>query len=196
MILLGVTGGVGMGKSACAELLRARNIPVVDTDDLARQVVEPGAPALEQIRQVFGPEMIAPEGRLRRDELGKRVFSDPAARRALEQITHPRIRQLWRAATDHWRKQDHQLGAVIIPLLFETGAETELNATLCVACSTETQRERLLARGWPAEKINRRNKAQLSVAEKIARADYVIWTEAGLDLHAEQLDRILQVLLK
>ncbi len=196
MILLGVTGGIGMGKSACAGLLGARGFPVVDTDDLARRVVERGTPALEQIRQVFGPDLIGPDGTLRRDELGKRVFSDPTARKQLEEIVHPRVRQLWRAQARQWRVESRQFGAVIIPLLFETRAEAELDATLCIACSNRTQRERLLARGWSAGEIERRNQAQLPIEEKMARANYVIWAEAGLDLHEEQLRRVLAVLLK
>src|SRR5579863_8241321 len=77
MRLLGLTGGVGMGKSTCAQLLLARGIPVIDTDDLAREVVEPGQPALAEIRQFSGPEIIDANGRLRRDVLARRVFADP-----------------------------------------------------------------------------------------------------------------------
>ena len=80
MKLLGLTGGIGMGKSASAQLFRARGVPVVDTDDLARQVVEPGQPALAEVREVFGAEVLGPTGQLRRDELARRVFADPAAR--------------------------------------------------------------------------------------------------------------------
>ena len=86
-------------------------------------------------------------------------------------------------------------GVVVIPLLFETNAQNELDATICVACSAATQRQRLLARGWSPEQIEQRNRAQWPVEQKIAQADYVIWTEAGLDLHAAQLDRILRRLL-
>src|SRR5439155_20067933 len=93
---------------------------------------------------------------------------------------------------ESWRRKDHPLVVVVIPLLFETGAEKELDRTLCVACSEATQRERLLARGWSAEQIEQRNRSQLPIEEKLARSDYVIWTEAGLDVHAEQLERILK----
>ena len=84
------------------------------------------------------------------------------------------------------------MGAVVIPLLFETGSEAEFDATLCVACSAATQQQRLLARGWSADEIEQRNGAQLPVEQKLARADYVIWTEGGLELHAEQLRKILE----
>src|ERR1035441_6505066 len=100
MKVLGLTGGVGMGKSTSAQLLRDRGVRVVDTDDLARQVVEPGQPALAEVLAVFGPEIVGPDGRLRRNELARLVFADPAARRQLEAILHPRIRVLWRAQVE------------------------------------------------------------------------------------------------
>ena len=191
MEVLGLTGGVGMGKSTSAQLLRDRGVRVVDTDDLARQVVEPGQPALAEVLAAFGPEMAGPDGRLRRKELARRVFADPAARQQLEAILHPRIRMLWRAQVETWRAGGHPLAVVVIPLLFETQAEAELDGTICVACSVATQQERLLARGWSPEQIEQRNLAQWPVSQKIARADFLVWTEAGLDVHAAQIERIL-----
>jgi len=193
MLLLGLTGGVGMGKSTCAQLLRERNLPVVDTDDLARQVVEPGQPTLEEVRGAFGPEVIGADGRLVREQLARLVFADPAARRRLEGILHPRIRELWRAQAQAWRIEARPLAVVVIPLLFETGAEQELDATICIACSAATQRQRLLARGWTAQELEQRLAAQWPAEKKMERADYVIWTEGTLDLHARQLDRFLGV---
>jgi dephospho-CoA kinase len=192
MTVIGLTGGIGMGKSTCAQLLRQRAVPVVDTDDLARRVVEPGQPAQAEIRAAFGDEMLGPDGQLRRYELARLVFADAVARRRLESILHPRIRGLWRAQAETWRTENHALAVVVIPLLFETGAEKELDRTICVACSEATQRERLLSRGWTDEQIEQRNRAQLPIDEKLARSDYVLWTEAGLEVHSEQLARILK----
>jgi dephospho-CoA kinase len=194
MKVLGLTGGIGMGKSTSAQLLQARGVPVVDTDDLARQVVEPGQPALAEVLAAFDPQIAAPDGRLRRDELARRVFADSTARLRLERILHPRIRELWRAQMEAWRAEGRPLAVVVIPLLFETKAEAELDATICVACSAATQQERLRARGWPAEQIQQRLQAQLPTEQKIARADYLIWTEGSLDVHAAQVDRILSLL--
>ena len=194
MKVLGLTGGVGMGKSTSAQLLRDRGVRVVDTDDLARQVVEPGQPALAEVLAAFGHEMAGPDGRLRRKELAQRVFADPAARRQLEAILHPRIRILRRTQVEAWRKEGHPLAVVVIPLLFETKAEAELDATICVACSLTSQKERLLARGWSLEQIEQRIRAQWPIAQKIARADYLVWTEAGLDVHAAQIERIMRLL--
>ncbi len=183
-----------MGKSTCAQLLRDRGLPVVDTDDLARQVVEPGQPALAEVREAFGADIVGPDGRLRRGELARRVFADAAARARLESILHPPIRALWRAQVETWRAEGRPLAVVVIPLLFETGAEAELNMTICVACSAATQRARLLGRGWSPEQIEQRVRAQWPIEQKIARADYLVWTEAGLDVHAAQVERILRLL--
>ena len=180
-----------MGKSACVLLLRDRGVPVVDTDDLAREVVQPGQPALKEIESVFGSQVLGPDGTLQRKELAQLVFKDPEARRQLEEILHPKIRQLWRSRLQAWSAQGHPLGVVVIPLLFETQAEKEMDQIICVACSSGTQRQRLSSRGWSAEQIEQRIQAQLPVEKKMALSSYVIWTEAGMDLHAEQLDRIL-----
>jgi dephospho-CoA kinase len=192
MKTLGLTGGVGMGKSACADLLRQRRAPVVDTDALARQVVEPGQPAWAEVRRAFGPGVFGPDGRLRRDQLARLVFADPAARRRLEAILHPPIRRLWRAQVEAWRAEGRPLAVVVIPLLFETRAEPELDATICVACSAATQHQRLQPRGWSADQLAQRLAAQWPIDRKMALADFVIWTEATLQLHAAQLDRILR----
>ncbi|MEI6389588.1 MAG: dephospho-CoA kinase [Verrucomicrobiota bacterium] len=195
MKVVGLTGGVGMGKSNSARLLRLRSIPVVDTDDLARQVVEPGQSALAEVQRVFGAEIVGQDGHLRREELARRVFSDPAARKRLEDILHPRIRALWRAQMEVWRAEGRSLAVVVIPLLFETSAEAELDATICIACTRLTQHQRLLDRGWSPADIEQRVRAQWPIEIKMARADYVVWTEANLDVHADQLNRILTGLI-
>lgn len=191
MKLLGLTGGVGMGKSACAELLRERRIPVIDTDQLAREIVEPGEPALVEIGTVFGHDLIGPDGRLRRDLLARKVFGDSNARRTLEGILHPRIRHLWQQQVKAWRASQLALGVVAIPLLFETGAEAECDAVVCIACSSGTQLVRLRARGWSEEQSRQRIAAQWSIEQKMAKANHVIWTDGSLDIHAAQLDKIL-----
>jgi dephospho-CoA kinase len=180
-----------MGKSACAHLLLARGLPVIDTDELARQIVEPGQPALDEIQKTFGAEVIDTDGRLRRGELARLVFPNPEARKTLEGILHPRIRDLWHAQVETWRKEQRSVGVVVIPLLFETEAERELDVTICLACSSPTQHQRLSARNWSAAQIKQRIQAQFPIEKKMAAADYAIWTEGSLDLHASQLDRIL-----
>ena len=192
MKVLGLTGGIGMGKSTTAQLLQDRSVLVVDTDDLARIAVEPGQPALAEIHAQFGQDVIGRDGRLERGALARLVFSDPAARKKLEEILHPRIRELWRKQINAWRSEGRSLAVVVIPLLFETSAETELDATICVACSEASQIERLSARNWSLEQIHQRINAQWPIERKLVKANYVIWTEASLEITALQLERILQ----
>jgi dephospho-CoA kinase len=192
MKTLGLTGGVGMGKSTAAEILRARAVPVVDTDELARQLVQPGEPALAEIQNAFGQKIIASDGCLRRDELARIIFADPVAREKLEAILHPRIRAAWLAQVETWCGENRPLAVVVIPLLFETKAETFFDKVLCVACSATSQHQRLRARGWNEEQIRQRIAAQWPVETKIARADFVVWTEGLPDVHRQQLGQILK----
>ena len=191
MEVLGLTGGIGMGKSACAQLLQWRGAVVVDTDDLARQVVEPGQPALAEVQAAFGAEIVGADGRLKREELAQLVFADAGARIRLEAILHPRIRELWQAQLQSWRTEGKPLAVVVIPLLFETQAEAGFDAVISVGCSAATQRQRLLARGWSPEQVEQRITAQMPAEEKMLRSNYVIWTEAGMDVHAQQVYRIV-----
>ncbi len=191
MKLCGLTGGVGMGKSTTAGFLRQRGAQVVDTDEITRELVQPNQPALEEIKKTFGGEIISPDGRLRRDELAKIIFADTAARKKLEVILHPKIRERWLAQIEEWKRENVALAVVVIPLLFETNAESHFDKIICTACSANAQRERLLARGWTPEQIQQRIAAQMPVEEKISRSHFVIWTEGNLENHSHQLDRIL-----
>jgi dephospho-CoA kinase len=191
MKTFGLTGGVGMGKSMATEILRARAVPVVDTDELARRFVQPGEPALAEIQTAFGKKIIAPDGHLRRDELARIVFADTAAREKLEAILHPRIRSAWLAQVEAWRGENHPLAMVVIPLLFETKAETFFDKIICMACSAASQHQRLRARGWNDGQIQQRLGAQWPVETKMARADFVVWTEGELVVHQQQFWQII-----
>ena len=190
MKVFGLTGGIGMGKSAAEKILHERGVPVIDTDALARQIVEPGQPAWKEIQHAFGNEVLAPDGRLNREVLAKIIFSNGVARQKLEAITHPRIQVLWQEQLHKWRAEKKPLAVVVIPLLFETAAEKEFDRTICVACSAVTQQERLQARGWSAVQIRQRIAAQWPAEKKMAWADFVVWSEGGLEVLAAQLIRI------
>jgi len=192
MKLLGLTGGVGMGKSTAAGFLLSLGARVVDTDELARELVQPGRPALAEIRREFGGEMILSDGSLDRVALAEKVFADESARKQLENILHPRIRECWLAQIETWRREKWPLAVVVIPLLFETQAENQFDEIICLACSPSSQRERLLARGWTDDQIRRRLAAQLPVAQKIARSHFVVWSEGQPAVHRRQLAKILQ----
>jgi dephospho-CoA kinase len=191
MKLCGLTGGVGMGKSTAAAFFSQHGARVVDTDELARQLVQPGQPALAAIQNVFGKNILAPDGTLKRAELARRVFAEEAARKKLEAILHPRIRESWLAQAETWRQENRPLALVVIPLLFETAAENHFEKIICAACSPAAQHERLLARRWSPGQIRDRIGAQLPIEEKIVRAHFVLWTEGELTAHAQQVVRIL-----
>jgi len=180
-----------MGKSTAAAFFEARGARMVDTDRLAHELVQPGRPALLEIKNTFGAGIVASDGSLRRDELAGIVFSDSGARKKLEAILHPRIRERWLAQIETWRGENCPLAVVVIPLLFETQAESYFDKIICVACSENARHERLLARGWTPDQIRGRIAAQMPANEKIARAHYVIWSEGDLENHSRQVDGIL-----
>jgi dephospho-CoA kinase len=191
MKLLVLTGGIGMGKSTAAAALQALGVPVMDTDDLARQVVEPGQPALNEIARRFGAAFVGSDGQLRREALAHSVFADATARRALEEIIHPRIRNLWLAQVEQWQKESRPVGVIVIPLLYENGLSAHFQAVICVVCSVATQQRRLLARGWSPEQDQQRLQAQWPPAKKAALADFVVWAEGVVEAHAAQVRRII-----
>ncbi len=191
MKVCGLTGGVGMGKSTAARFFSEAGARIVDTDELARRLVQPGEPALAEIQAEFGKAIATPDGRLRREELAKIVFADATKRRKLEAVLHPRIRERWLDQIARWRSEGCPLAVVVIPLLFETRAESHFDKIICVACSAAAQSERLTARGWTPEQIKQRIAAQMPVEHKIARSDFVIWTDGTPEIHANQVRHIL-----
>jgi len=190
MILIGLTGGVGMGKSTAGKLLARRGVDVIDTDVIARKLVEPGEPALREIREAFGDKVIRIDQRLNREELARIVFSDTQARGRLEAILHPRIRAIWQECAAQWKSEGRRVGVVTIPLLFETDAAGQFNATVCVACSVQSQAQRLANRGWNTGQIRLRIASQWPIERKIAAATHVVWTDTTLEAHAAQLEKI------
>lgn len=189
--IYGLTGGVGMGKSMAAKLLAELGAPVVDSDVLAREVVEPGQPALAEITGQFGEEFLNAEGGLDRKKMAQLVFENESERMRLEAIIHPRVREEWQDQMVEWRVQEVPAGVVVIPLLFEVGVGDEFDGVLCVACSANTQRARLRQRGWADAQIAARIAAQMDIAEKMELADHVLWNEGGTELLRDQITRIL-----
>ena len=181
---------MGMGKSTAATFLSEFGAEVVDTDDLAREVVAPGQPALDEVRRAFGDDILLTGGTLDRAALARRVFADATERRKLEQILHPRIRAQWQAQLAAWRRAGVPLAVVVIPLLFETVVASSFDDTICVACEAATQFDRLRARGWTDVEIGQRVAAQMPVDRKMELCTFVVWTEGEIEVHREQLRRI------
>lgn len=182
MSLIGITGGVATGKSAVTALLRQKGAVTFSADEAARAVLAPDTPTLRQVAETFGNEFLLPDGRLDRARLGARIFSDPAARRALEALTHPPILALLHQQIAAAQEKDPAaIIAVEVPLLFEAGMEDWFDRIVVVAASEPTQIARLRARdGLSEEEARRRIATQRPLSEKIARADDVIWNEGTL----------------
>lgn len=189
--VLGLTGGVGMGKSMAARLLKKVGLPVVDSDDLAREAVQPGTEGLAEIADEFGEEFLKADGSLDRDKMASTVFQDEAARKRLEAIIHPRVRTVWEKQIDQWREQKRPVGVVVIPLLFEVDLQDSFDAVLCVACTANTQRARLRERNWDDAQITARIAAQMDIAQKMDLADHVLWNEGAPELLMDQMKEIL-----
>jgi len=181
--IVGLTGGIASGKSSVAQLLRDEGVAIVDADQVAREVVEAGSPGLAAVVEAFGGEVLAADGALDRKALGAIVFGDPAHRRVLESITHPRIfarsmEQLGRIAAG-----DAPYGLYDAALLVENGTHQMMAALVMVAAPRESQVRRIVARdGLTEAEANARIDAQLPLAEKIAVADYVIENDGDLTL--------------
>ena len=188
--LYGLTGGVGMGKSTVSRLLSEMGITWVDSDDLARSVVEPGQPALDMIRDEFGDEYIGPQGNLDRSKMASLVFANEGQRKKLEGIIHPMVRNLWQEKVERWKSDKFDKGVVVIPLLFEVSLEVEFGRVICVASTEETQIDRLKKRGWEADQIGSRIRSQMCITEKMKRSDCIIWNEGSIDTLKKQLQLV------
>lgn len=177
---IGLTGGVGSGKSSVAKMLAERGALVIDADALAREVVAPGSEGLAEIVAAFGPQMLLPDGSLDRQALADIVFDDPEARTTLNAITHPRIAT--RTAEIMKAAAPGQVVVHDVPLLVENELAPAYDLVVVVIASPETRLARLAERGMPGEEARRRMAAQATDDERRAVADVVIdndgtWTD-------------------
>ena len=191
MKVIGLTGGIGMGKSTSARFLEELGIRIIDTDALARKLVGPSQPALSEIAAVFGSEVIDETGALRRDVMARIVFADENKRRLLESILHPRIRERWVEHVHMEREAGVSVVVVVIPLLYETEAAPLFDFVICSACSEATQRNRLLARNWSEAHLQSRIKSQWPIEMKMDCSSFVVWTEGALEIHQRQISKLI-----
>ena len=192
--LVGLTGNIGSGKSTVGRMFAARGIPVIDADDLLREVQAPGQPAHAEIAAAW-PETVAPDGGIDRKRLGKIVFADPAARKRLEAITHPRIQTLSRARTAALADAGHDLVIYEASLLVESGRHKELDGLIVVTVSPATQLARVLTRdGVREEDARARMSAQLPQEDKVRAATHVINNDGDLTATELQVDRVIREL--
>ncbi len=193
MRVLGLTGGIGSGKSVVAQMFARLGAVVIDADQLAREVVEPGQPALQEIAATFGADMIQPDGRLDRAKLARIIFADPAERAKLDAITHPRIR----ARMDEEIKARQSGPGVLIvdiPLLYENDRTNTVERVIVVWVDPQTQLRRIQDRdGLAADAARQRIAAQMPLDEKRARADHVIDNSGNREDTQRQVEAIYRL---
>ena len=195
MLTVGLTGGIGSGKSTVARMLALRGAVVIDADVLARDAVAFGTPGFTAVRERFGDDVLTADGDLDRGVLAAIVFADDEARRDLEAIVHPQVRRgIAQVIADHAGTED--VVVVESPLLIETGSDHDMTVVVVVTAKPETQIARLVERGMDEEDARGRMAAQLPLDDKAALADIVVDNEGSMaDLEA-QVDRVWAELME
>ncbi|HVB35099.1 MAG TPA: dephospho-CoA kinase [Patescibacteria group bacterium] len=194
MLRMGLTGGIGSGKSTVVALLRERGLGVIEADDVARELTRPGEPAYDEIRQAFGPEVFQENGEIDRPRLAAVVFSSRDQLERLNRIVHPRVldrEARWLAERE---KEGARVAVVEAPLLIEAGFHGRFDRLVVVWCRPEQQIERLARRGMSREEAARRIAAQMDVEEKKRLASDLIDNSGTIEETREQIDRLVQKL--
>lgn len=194
-VVFGITGGVGSGKSTVAQHLRSRGVPVIDADQIAREVVVPGSEGLAAVVAAFGPDVLGPDGALDRARLGGIVFASPDKRRVLNAILHPRIAGLTAERIAALTARGEALIGYEAALLVENGLADAFRPLVVVAVAPEVQLARVMARdGLTEPEARARIASQLPLADKVAVADHVIDTSHDLEATLRRVDEVLELL--
>jgi dephospho-CoA kinase len=197
--VIGLTGGIGSGKSTVAHMFEKLGATVIDADRLVQEVQAPGSPVLAHIAREFGPAVLRPDGALDRDALAAVVFRDPEARQRLNAIVHPAVGAAMQARVKEAREAGARLVVLDIPLLLEVGGARAfgLDAVVVVYCREEQQVARQLARnGYGRDEAERRVRAQMSIEEKRRLADHVIDNSEGREATERQVRELHRRLLE
>ena len=188
MLLVGLTGGIACGKTTVSNLFSRCGAPVIDADVLSRELVLPGSEGLSEIVAAFGDKVLAVDGTLNRDAMRKLIFSDREAKRRLESILHPRIRERMSTIEEQLRDQNTPYCIEVIPLLFESGQQDKFDRILVIDCDEETQVSRIVLRDKCAPADARKIiKAQISRGERTNRADNTIVNDTDLQQLEKQV---------
>ncbi|WP_203361511.1 dephospho-CoA kinase [Bacillus sp. REN10] len=190
--IIGLTGGIASGKSTVSQMLKEKGFAIVDADVAARAVVEPGQPALQQIVETFGEEILQTDGTLDRLKLGQRIFNHEEERKKLNDIIHPAVRQFMLAEKEEAIQAGSKTIIMDIPLLFESQLTWMVEKVIVVYVNEETQLHRLMARnGFDEVTAKSRIASQLSLRDKATQADAVINNNGTMEETKKQLEQIL-----
>ena len=196
MLLVGLTGGVGSGKSTVAELLVERGAVAIDADDLARRAVAIGTGGFDRVLETFGPEILGPDGDIDRAKLAGIVFSDPARLRELEAIVHPEVARLFTEAVEPYRDTDRVV-VYAVPLLAESALADAFDEVVVVVADVDRRIERLARdRGMTADEVRARVAAQLSDEERARVADVLLDNDGEPERLIPQVNRLWADLAK
>lgn len=191
-MIIGLTGSIASGKSTVAKMIQSYNLPIVDADQVARQVVEPGSPTLLKIAEVFGQDVISEDGTMNRAKVGNLIFHDETKRQQLNAIIHPAIREEMIRQRDEFISYGEKNVFMDIPLLFESKLEHFVEKIIVVSVTEDVQLERLMERnGLTEEEAKARIATQIPVKDKEALADVVIYNNGSLEDTALQLQNVL-----
>lgn len=180
--IIGLTGGIATGKSTVSNLFNTKGIPVIDADQIAKQIVEPGKEAYHQIINTFGPSVIQEDGQLNRRKLANIVFSNEKKRQLLNNIVHPQVKNVMLNKRDRLIKENHPLVVLDIPLLFESQLEDLVDQIVVVYSHPETQLARLMKRNkLTKEEAADRIQSQLPITQKAEKADVVLDNNGSID---------------
>lgn len=196
MKVVGLTGGIATGKSTAASMLLELGARIIDADELAREIVQPGKDAWKEIVEAFGEEILRGDRTIDREKLRRIVFQDEKKRKRLEAITHPRIRSLAREKMQKLAAEGAEIVVYVAPLLFETQVHLWIRPVILVACDSATQRKRLRRRdGLSEEEVERHFDAQMPLEEKRRLADVIIENNGTLDELRKRLKEVWEELL-
>ncbi|MDD7581324.1 dephospho-CoA kinase [Corynebacterium sp. 32222D000AT] len=190
MRLVGLTGGIGSGKSTVAKMLEEAGATVVDADQIARDIMEPGRPALQDAAYAFGSDILNPDGSLDRGKLAERAFASREATDKLNRITHPRIGEQTRKAFRKARERGDEVVVYDMPLLVDKGLDKDMDLVLVVDVEPEERVNRLVGRGLTADDARARIKAQIPDDKRRAAADIVIDNNGSLEDLRERVEAI------
>lgn len=192
MKIIGLTGGIGSGKSTVAQLFVEEGFPLIDADVIAREVVAAGQPALQELADVFGADILEPSGELNRQLLAQRAFVDRETTDKLNAITHPRIQQRTQELFDEYREKDVESVIYDMPLLVDNGLDRAMDWVIVVDVAAEERIRRVVEyRGLDEEDAQRRVKAQIPDGLRLAAADSVIDNNAAIDNLKPQVDQLI-----